>query len=575
MPCQLFFTTRGWDGTATVSDMTLELLADQYWDTLCRIAPTTATLRGNHDYDEHLPRFDDEWRSEMATRLTGIIDAARELDVQQLSTQDRITRELIIHQAESTRLGNVESSYLLAGIDPFTGPHTVLLSHTRQYTVQNIDQANALLRRYEKIPVFLVEALAMHRRNVGSGMPPAAASTTRVLSQLDRYLDSDLTDDPFLVLKVPGDGTRWRERVERLVTEVIRPAVSDYRDGIRDDVAPASRADDEAGLSWIDDGESLYARLIERYVQTTASAQEIHDIGQDWATGINAEEFVEIGAKTLGARTLPKLFERLASDPQLKFESEDHMLRHARRALERAWAVVDDWFNHRPAAPCQVLPVPNAIAPAMPQAYYMQPPLDGSRPGTYYLNTYKPAERDLPEYESIHFHEGVPGHHFDRSLAAELDGIPTFRRFAMVYAHTEGWGLYSERLADEMGLYSSDISRLGMVSADAWRAARLVTDTGIHALGWSRQQAIDFMKKWTPVGQLTIEQEIDRYISMPGQALSYKMGQLEILRLRKHASEKMGSAFDIRGFHDAMLVNGAMPLPMLQVAVEDWMISAA
>lgn len=251
------------------------------------------------------------------------------------------------------------------------------------------------------------------------------------------------------------------------------------------------------------------------------------------------------------------------------------MLQHARDALKRAWAEVDAWFAHRPDTPCDVVPVPAAVAPAMPPAYYSQPPVDGSRPGTYFLNTYKPEERDLFEYESIHFHEGIPGHHFDRSLASELEGIPTFRRYAMVYAHTEGWGLYSERLADEMGLYSAETDRLGMVSADAWRAGRLVTDTGIHALGWSRQQAIDYLQKWTPIGLLTVEQEVDRYIGMPGQALSYKMGQIEIMRLRDEAKNRLGADFDIKGFHDTMLVNGAMPLPMLESAVDDWIETVA
>ena len=216
------------------------------------------------------------------------------------------------------------------------------------------------------------------------------------------------------------------------------------------------------------------------------------------------------------------------------------MLEHARETIARAWESVDEWFGVRPETPCEVVPVPRATAPALPPAYYMQPPIDGSRNGTYFLNTYKPAERDRFEYESIHFHEAVPGHHFDRSLASELEGIPLPRRYARVFAHTEGWGLNSERLADEMGLYSSEVDRLGMVSADAWRAGRLVTDTGMHALGWSRRQAIEFLQEWTPIGLLTIEQEVDRYIGMSGQALSYKMGQLEILRLRHEAEARFG-----------------------------------
>ncbi len=209
----------------------------------------------------------------------------------------------------------------------------------------------------------------------------------------------------------------------------------------------------------------------------------------------------------------------------------------------------------------------------MPPAYYMQPPSDGSRPGTYFLNTHKPEERDRFEYESTHFHEAIPGHHFDRSIAASLEGIPEFRRYAQVYAHTEGWGLYSERLADEMGLFSSDVDRLGLLSADAWRAGRLVVDTGMHALGWSRQDAIDWLSEWTPIGSLTIEQEIDRYIGMPGQALSYKIGQLEILDLRRQAKQHLGEDFDIKAFHDVMLTNGAMTLPMLRQRVVEELLT--
>jgi uncharacterized protein (DUF885 family) len=347
-----------------------------------------------------------------------------------------------------------------------------------------------------------------------------------------------------------------------------------YREGLSDHILPVARPDDRCGLMWMDGGEQIYSELIEQYIQLPARPREIHDIGKRWATEVNAAEWLDIGGRVFGADSIEAIFEHLHSDPELRFRSEEQMLTHARAALQRAWEAVDDWFGSRPSTPCQVVPVPAAVAPAMPPAYYSQPPVDGSRPGTYFLNTYEPGQRDLFEYESIHFHEGIPGHHFDRSLAAESEEIPAFRRYALVYAHTEGWGLYSERLADEMGLYSSDTDRLGMLSADAWRAGRLVADTGIHALGWSRQQAVDFLQKWTPIGALTVEQEIDRYIGMPGQALSYKMGQLEILRLRSEAEHRLGDSFDIKGFHDTMLVNGPMTLPMLAIAVDEWVNSA-
>ena len=552
--------------TTNLAVMTLESLADLYWRTYNEFNPTVATVRGVHDFDDQLRRFDDSWLDDMASRFTSIKDQASALSDNDLDVQGRITKQLLIQEA-GVWANEITSRFMIGAIDPYLGPHTRILSDTRQNTVNNDEQAEAILRRYEAIPDYLQSAMRLHNENASKGMTPAMASVERVLDQLDRYLSSSLEDDAFLAL---DHSEQWKSKATDLVTGTIRPALSEYREGLRAEIAPMARPDDKCGLVWMPNGEEIYSHLIHKYTQTNTPAQEIHDIGQNWATEINAREWVEIGHDAFGVDTIDAVFEALHSDPSLRFASEDQMLEHARGTLDRAWAAVDDWFGARPETPCQVVPVPSATAPAMPPAYYMQPPVDGSRPGTYFLNTYKPEERDLFEYESIHFHEGIPGHHFDRSLASELEGIPTFRRYAQVYAHTEGWGLYSERLADEMGLYSGDTDRLGMVSADAWRAGRLVTDTGIHALGWSRQQAIDFLQKWTPIGLLTISQEVDRYIGMPGQAVSYKMGQLEIMRLREYAEQTLGSHFDIKGFHDTMLTNGAMPLPLLQVAVDDW-----
>jgi uncharacterized protein (DUF885 family) len=556
--------------------MTLESLSDRYWKAYSRYMPTIATTRGEHEFDDELRHFDDGWLAEMADEFRTISEQASHLETSSMPTQQRISARLLQHEAKVWAT-EIEQRFLVAPIDPYLGPHTRLLSDTRQNTVKNMTQADALLARYDKVPEHLEDALRFHRGLVSQDMTPARASVDRVISQLDGYLASGLDGDPFLQLKLPdgADASQWREKAERLVVERIRPAMSEYRIGLIEHVAPVARPDDRVGMMWISGGESIYASLIEKYTQLSKEPQEIHDIGLRWATEINAAEWVEIGESAFGASTMDEVFDRLHSDPSLRFSSEGEMLEHARSAIERAWDQVDEWFGARPGTPCDVVPVPAATAPAMPPAYYMQPPLDGSRPGTYFLNTYKPEERDRFEYESIHFHEAVPGHHFDRSLAAELEGIPTFRRYAQVFAHTEGWGLYSERLADEMGLYTSQADRLGMVSADAWRAGRLVVDTGLHALGWSRKQAIDFLAQWTPIGRLTIEQEVDRYIGMPGQALAYKMGQLEISRLRSKAEQEMGSQFDIKGFHDTLLTKGAMPLPLLAEVVDEWIGAAA
>jgi uncharacterized protein (DUF885 family) len=333
---------------------------------------------------------------------------------------------------------------------------------------------------------------------------------------------------------------------------------------------PLARPADKPGLVWMANGEEIYRHMIHKYTQLERSPEEIHAIGLHWATEVLPAEWAAVGRRAVGIEDMSQLFRHLHEDRGFRFTSEEEMLEHARATIARAWNAVDGWFGARPETPCQVVPVPASIAPAMPPAYYMQPPPDRSREGTYFLNTYKPEERDRFQFEATHFHEAIPGHHFDRSLASELDGIPMFRRFSQVYAHTEGWGLYAERLADEMGLYSSDVDRLGMLTADAWRSGRLVVDTGLHALGWSREQAIDWLLEWTPIGRLTVEQEVDRYIGMPGQALSYKMGQLEIMRLRGEAERRLGPGFDIKGFHDTLLVSGAMTLPLLAEVVETW-----
>ena len=556
----------------TEASKTLNALGDTYWATIAEYAPSVATVRGIHDFDDQLKSWNESDLQGFVDRFDAIAHDADSIDLSQLSLQEKITVRLLVYQCEVISK-DIELRFPIAAVDPYIGIHAPLLSYSRQNTVANMDQANALLGRYQKVPTYLEDGFAFQRQNGANGMTPAAASVTRVLDQLDRYLQLPLDDDPFLQLELPESGTNWLERATKLVTETIRPAVAEYRDGLLEHIAPTARPDEKCGLMWITGGEEIYAHDIYKYTQLNETAQRIHDIGQHWATQVNAAEWVEIGEKAFAYSTMDQVFERLHNDPALRFSSEEEMLQHARTALDRAWSEVDDWFGERPDTPCDVVPVPAASAPASPPAYYMQPPVDGSRPGRYFLNTYKPEERDRFEYESIHFHEGIPGHHFDRSLASELDGIPTFRRYAQVFAHTEGWGLYSERLADEMGLYSSEVDRLGMVSADAWRAGRLVTDTGIHELGWSRQQAVEFLQRWTPIGLLTIEQEVDRYIGMPGQALSYKMGQLEIMRLRREAEETMGDKFDIKGFHNTMLVNGAMPLPMLSEAVSAWMES--
>jgi uncharacterized protein (DUF885 family) len=251
------------------------------------------------------------------------------------------------------------------------------------------------------------------------------------------------------------------------------------------------------------------------------------------------------------------------------------MLDSARDAVERAERAAPAWFGIMPTSRCVVEAVPEAEAPNAPAAYYSPTALDGSRPGTYYANTSRAQERYRYQSEAIAFHEAVPGHHFQITLAQEMTHLPMLRRLAGITSYLEGWGLYCERLADEMGLYSDDVARLGMLAADSMRAGRLVVDTGLHALGWSRTQAVDYLREHTPLALVEIESEVDRYIAAPGQALAYMVGRLEIQRIRAEAEQVLGDRFDIRAFHDVVLGGGPLPLAVLDEVVGAWAASVA
>jgi len=269
----------------------------------------------------------------------------------------------------------------------------------------------------------------------------------------------------------------------------------------------------------------------------------------------------------LGTRDLASTLAALRGDPSVHFSSAAEIVAVAEASLARALAAIPDWFGRLPQADCVVVRMQPHEEQHSTIAYYREPQHDGGLPGRYYINTYAPETRPRYEAEALAFHEAVPGHHLQVAIGQELEQLPAFRRHAETTAFVEGWGLYSERLADEMGLYSADLDRIGMLSYDAWRASRLVVDTGMHALAWSRGQAIEFMTSHTALGLNNIANEVDRYIGWPGQALAYKIGQLEIRRLRAEAEAALGAGFDIRRFHDAVLGHGALPLSVLRRSV--------
>ena len=543
-------------------------LADRIWELRLDRSPVYASIIGDHRRDHLLDDYSQEALQESLSELREIQDQAAAIPQEGLEEQDAITLDLVIHQAE-TSIQAIESHYLLGVVDTFIGPPSSLLVGVNNLKAASTEQEEAYRERWSKMGSFIDQVIERHRQEFATGRYPAARVVRRVVSGIDSYLDTDTSTDPFAVSAAGGDEDS-AGKARDVVSSTIRPAYRRYRDFLVEEAVPFARDDDHVGLLNVPDGERLYAELVRQYTSLPADPQELHDFGREEAEERLPEEWARVGSEALDTTNLDEIFSRIRTDPAFSYESGDEMVADALYTIERAWAVVDAWFGARPATPCDVKEVPHAVAPDLPPAYYMAPSSDGSRPGTYYINTYDPPSRKRPMFEAIHFHEAIPGHHFDRSLAMEIEGLPPFRQRFNAFAHIEGWGLYAERLADEMGLYTSALDRLGMLSADAWRAGRLVVDTGMHALGWSRQRAIEWMLKWTPVTPLVVEQEIDRYIGMAGQALAYKAGQREIIALRRQAEATLGERFDIKGFHDAVLTAGGLTLPVLNRRVQDW-----
>jgi uncharacterized protein (DUF885 family) len=402
---------------------------------------------------------------------------------------------------------------------------------------------------------------------VGRDRTPAAFAADDTVAQIDRWLARPIAEDPLLQTAEPtgvADPDAWRDRLRAVIESEVRPAMAMYRDTIRDRVRPHARDDEHVGLTWLADGEDAYARMIRYHTTLQRSAEEIHRTGLEQIEKL-AGEYRVLGQEVLATSDVPEIFRRLREDPALHHTNGADIVRASKAALAKATAATRDWFGILPKAGCDVEETQSGAI-----AFYFPPARDGSRPGVFFMNTADPTGWGRYQIEATAYHEGIPGHHLQLAISTELTSVPEFRKRAFIAAYGEGWGLYSERLADEMGLYSTPLDRMGMLEADSMRACRLVVDTGMHALGWSRQKAIDYMTENSPMRVSQIIPEIDRYAVTPGQALAYMIGRLEIQRMRREAEEALGDRFAIKEFHDTVLGSGLMPLPVLDRVVRDW-----
>ncbi|WP_216207764.1 DUF885 domain-containing protein [Amycolatopsis aidingensis] len=546
----------------------VDRLADEYIDLYFTANPLFASalgIRGEHDARLADHSADAEWRQRAA--LADLAVRAEAIPPDTLSAQDALTRQVVIQQARAAvdlidaRLPDVVVS------DGLSAPALLPMTAFAMITLPTEDAARGHLKRLGAMSSYLDTITERQRAGAAEGNLPPGFLVEAGIAYVDRYLAGTGTDP--LRIRPQVEVAGYAEEQERLLAEVVRPAYRRYREFLAGELAPRGLPADRPGLCWLPDGERRYAGLVRAHTTTERTAQDLHDTGLRLIERL-ADEYAELGKRVFGTGDLGEIFRRLRTDPELRWRDGEELLEAARAAIARTEAVAPLWFRSVPSQRCEVRAVPETEADGGTIAYYIEPAMDGSRPGVYYANTDRAHERSRHVSEAIAFHEAVPGHHFQLSTSIGLTELPLLRRIADVNAYIEGWGLYAERLADEMGLYSGDVARLGMLAQDSMRAGRLVVDTGMHALGWSRQQAVDYLLENVPLGRVEIEAEVNRYVAVPGQALSYMVGRLEIQRIRAEAEAALGPEFDIRDFHDVVLGNGHLPLSVLASVVTDW-----
>jgi uncharacterized protein (DUF885 family) len=564
------------DAAAAAASEQLRSLADRFWEGYLAAYPTWATVIGDRRFDDRLEDVSQDAIARRIEWLDGIAAAAERLDPAAIDPTERVTRHMLMDEARGQR-DVLRTGMHAWTVDPLGGPTVSLLDLVDYQPIRTPAEGRALVGRWRDIGHYLDQVRAGLREAADDGRTAVA---TPVQRQLDVLEGLERTPPDHWKLAAPAGAAHddwpeaelsaFRRDLLEAVADVAIPAFHRYRETLERDIAPTARSADRPGLVHLPGGGDAYRTLIRVHTTLDLSPEEIHRTGLEEIERIDAE-FVELGRHVLGTPDLDATLAALRDDARFRFDTADEVFETAERSLERAQSAVGDWFGRIPAAACVVVPVPSHSEVHQTIAYYSWPAMDGSRPGRYYINLYAPDTRPRYEAEALAFHEAVPGHHLQIAVAQELPGLPAFQRMLGSTAFAEGWGLYTERLSDEMGLYTSDMDRFGILSFDAWRAGRLVVDTGMHALGWTRREAIDFLKRHSALGENNIANEVDRYIVWPGQALAYKVGQLEILRLRREAEARLGAGFDIKAFHDTVLGSGAVSLPVLRGLVGSWL----
>lgn len=543
------------------------------WERTMQEHPTWASTLGDRRYNTRWEDLSLEAieRSHQADR--DVLQALDQIPVERLSPGDRIHYRLFRRQYE-LRVAEHPFQWYLVPLNQRGGVQDAgdLADALPFDRVQDYEDWLARMRAF---PQHLEQTITLMRLGAQRGIIHPRVVMQRIPAQIDKQITDDprahLFYKPFRTFPptIPeADQRRLAAEAEQLVRDAIVPAYRRFREFFVAEYLPACHP--QVGVWQVPRGDELYALRCREFTTTELTPEEIHELGLREVGRIRAE-MEAIVAEVGWQGTFAEFLEHLRSDPQFYFDSPNELLAAYRDVCKRVDPQLVKLFRRLPRMPYGVEPIPPHLAPDTTTAYYRPPAADGSRAGTYFVNLYRPEVRPKYEIEALSLHEAVPGHHLQIALAQELEDLPPFRRYEGYTAYVEGWALYAESLGSELGLYQDPYSRFGRLTYEMWRAVRLVLDTGIHHYRWDRQRAIDYFAEHTAKTLHDIENEVDRYIAWPGQALAYKIGELKIQALRRKAQERLGDRFDLREFHDVLLRHGAVTLDVLESLVDDWL----
>ncbi|MFN2230233.1 MAG: DUF885 domain-containing protein [Anaerolineae bacterium] len=550
----------------------LDALIDEVWAFQLRENPLLATYCGVHTYNDRLPQISEADAQRRKAQYETYLARLEGIDRKALPAGAQLNRDILARM-----LGDEIADYAYGVhrmlLTKMHGAHVSLPDLPLVVPLRDAGDYENYLARLNAFPGYIAQQVEQMRYGVTTGHVPPRAALLGVDEAIRPLLVEDPAQSPLYApfshppMAIPEEErAHLAEAGRAAVAAAVVPAYAELLRFVVEEYLPAAR--DEVGSSALPEGEAFYAHCVRKYTTLDLSPREVHATGLEEMARIG-EEMRAIVAQVGFEGDMRAFIASLRADPRFYVETPEALLKEVALVLKRMDGALPTLFSVLPRMPYGIREVPAHVAPQSTTAYYFPPPGDGSRAGYYYVNTYDLPSRPLYEIEALSLHEAVPGHHLQIALQMELD-LPDFRRFGEVTAFIEGWALYAERLGLEVGFYEDPYSDFGRLTYEAWRASRLVVDTGMHALGWTRQQAIDYMAEHTALSLLNIANEVDRYIAWPGQALAYKIGEIRIRGLRAMAEEALGEQFDVRAFHRVVLEEGGIPLDALEARVKAW-----